>query len=123
MKLLLLCLRGSLGAVMDVAMSLASSINELSINMKDKSFSKMVKSGFNIGKDAIGTMSNTLILAYIGSSLATVLLLTAYNKNPLYLFNLEMIIVEILQAIIGSLGILFAVPLTTVLSAYIFNKK
>lgn len=114
---------GSLGAVMDVAMSIASSMNELSETMHEKSYMKMVKSGMNIGRDAIGTMTNTLILAYVGSSLATILLLVSYNKNLIYLLNMEMITVEILQAIVGSIGILFAVPATVLLSAKIFNKK
>ena len=114
---------GSLGAVMDVAMSIASSMNELSETMHEKSYRKMVKSGMNIGRDAIGTMTNTLILAYVGSSLATILLLVSYNKNLIYLLNMEMITVEILQAIVGSIGILFAVPATVLLSAKIFNKK
>lgn len=114
---------GSLGAIMDVAMSIASAMNELSDNMQEKSFSKMLKSGMNIGKDAIGTMTNTLILAYIGGSLAMVLLLTAYNRNVLYLFNLEMIVVEVMQAIVGSMGILFAVPVTAIFAAYIFNRN
>lgn len=108
---------------MDVAMSIASAMNELSDHMQKRSFSKMLKSGMNIGKDAIGTMTNTLILAYIGGSLAMVLLLTAYNRNVLYLFNLEMIVVEVMQAVVGSMGILFAVPLTAVFAAYIFNLK
>jgi|LGVE01.1.fsa_nt_gb uncharacterized membrane protein len=114
---------GSLGAIMDVAMSIASAMNELSIHMHTNSFSKILRSGMNIGKDAIGTMTNTLILAYIGGSLAMVLLLTAYNRNVLYLFNIEMIVVEVVQAIIGSIGILFAVPATAIFAAYIFNKK
>ncbi|NLL92038.1 MAG: YibE/F family protein [Ruminococcaceae bacterium] len=113
---------GSLGAIMDVAMSIASAMNELSAHMQKKSFSRMLKSGMNIGKDAIGTMTNTLILAYIGGSLAMVLLLTAYNRNVLYLFNLERIAVEVVQAVVGSIGILFAVPATAAFSAYIFNR-
>ena len=114
---------GSLGAVMDVAMSIASALNELSENMGERTFSKMLKSGMNIGRDAIGTMTNTLILAYVGSSLATVLLFMIYNKNILYLFNMEMIVVEVLQAIVGSMGILFAVPATAIFASYIFTKK
>lgn len=113
---------GSLGAVMDVAMSIASAMNELSVNMEEKTFSRMLKSGMNIGQDTIGTMTNTLILAYVGSSLATVLLLTAYNKDLLYLFSLEMIVVEVLQAMVGSMGIFFAVPATALFSAYVFTK-
>lgn len=114
---------GSLGAVMDVAMSISSAMNELSENMENKTFKKMLKSGMNIGRDAIGTMTNTLILAYVGSSIATVLLLTMYSANLTYLFNIEMIVVEVLQAIVGSLGILFAVPSTALFAAYIFTKN
>ncbi len=114
---------GALGAVMDIAMSIASAMNELNDTMKDKSFFNMLRSGMNIGRDAIGTMTNTLILAYIGGALATVLLLVMYNKNLYYLFNMEMIMVEILSAIVGSMGILAAVPVTALFSAYVFNRK
>jgi uncharacterized membrane protein len=114
---------GALGAIMDVAMTIASSMNELAEYMRNKSFAKMLKSGMNIGRDAIGTMTNTLILAYIGGSLALVLLLIANSKSYDYLFNMEMIIVEIMQAVIGSIGILFAVPVTAAVAAYVFNKR
>ena len=114
---------GALGAIMDVAMSIASAMNELNDEMRDKSFGRMLRSGMNIGRDAIGTMTNTLILAYIGGALATVLLLVAYNKNLYYLFNMEMIMAEILSAIVGSIGILAAVPATAIFSAYVFNRE
>ncbi len=114
---------GSLGAIMDVAMSIASSMHELSTEMKDKTFGRMVNSGMNIGKDAIGTMTNTLILAYIGSSLAVVLLFTAYNRQLLTILNFEMIVVEIIQAIVGSIGILLAVPATVLFAAWVYNRS
>ncbi len=114
---------GALGAIMDVAMSIASAMKELNDEMRDKTFGRMLRSGMNIGRDAIGTMTNTLILAYIGGALATVLLLVAYNKNLYYLFNMEMIMAEILSAIVGSIGILAAVPATAIFSAYIFNRE
>lgn len=114
---------GSLGAVMDVSMSIASAMNELAENMDARNFKTMLKSGFNIGQDAIGTMTNTLILAYIGSSLSVVLLLMVNYKDVLLLFNLEMIVFEIIQAIIGSMGILFAIPITSIFAAYVYNMK
>ena len=114
---------GSLGAIMDVAMSIASSMHELSEHMSEKSFSKMFGSGMNIGRDAIGTMTTTLILAYIGSSLALVLLLMVQSGNIHFLFSMEMIAVEIVQAVTGSMGILFAVPLTAFFSAYVYCKR
>ena len=114
---------GALGAIMDVAMSIASSMHELAEHMSDRSFLKMLRSGMNIGRDAIGTMTNTLILAYIGGSLALVLLLLVYTKDMLHLFSLEMIAAEVVQAITGSMGILFAVPFTALCAAYMYNKK
>ncbi|HAQ40857.1 MAG TPA: YibE/F family protein [Clostridiales bacterium] len=113
---------GSLGAVMDISMSIASAINELAENMENKNFNVLLRSGLNIGQDSIGTMTNTLILAYIGSSLSIVLLIVVYNSDFLQLINLEMIVFEILQAIIGSMGILLAIPVTSLICAYIFNK-
>lgn len=114
---------GSLGAVMDVSMSIASAMNELAENMDTRNFKSMLKSGLNIGQDAIGTMTNTLILAYIGSSLSVVILLMVNYKDVLLLFNLEMIVFEILQAIIGSMGILFAIPITSFFAAYAYNQN
>lgn len=114
---------GSVGAVMDVAMSLASSMNELSEQMKNRSFASMVRSGMNIGKDAIGTMTNTLILAYVGSSLAVILLFAAYNRDVLAILNYEMVVVEFIQGVVGSIGILLAVPATVLFSSWIFNLK
>lgn len=113
---------GSLGAIMDVSMSISSAMNEIADTMNRYSPRRMIRSGMNIGKDVIGTMTNTLILAYIGGSLATVLLLIAYNKNWLMIFNMEMIVVEVLQALVGSMGILFSVPITVLVAAYIFKR-
>lgn len=113
---------GSLGAIMDISMSIASATNELAENIESKNFKTFLKSGLNIGQDSIGTMTNTLVLAYIGSSLSIVLLMVVYHSDILQLINLEMIVYEILQAIIGSMGILLAIPITSLFSAYIFSK-
>lgn len=114
---------GSLGAIMDVAMSLSSSMYELSEQMYEPSFKKLVVSGMNIGRDAIGTMTNTLILAYVGGSMATILLFTAYTRDLVLLLNYEMLLVEVIQAVVGSIGILLAVPITVFFSAWVFLKK
>ena len=115
---------GAMGATMDVSMSLASSLQEVSEHMgQNGSFSGLIKSGFNIGRDMMCTMANTLILAYIGSSLSVVLLLVANSESMLSLFNREMIVVEVLQAIVGSLGILFTIPITSALAAAIYQSK
>lgn len=113
---------GSLGAVMDVAMSIASAMHELSEQMYQPTFKKLIISGMNIGKDAIGTMTNTLILAYVGGSMATILLFTAYTRDLVLLLNYEMLLVEVIQAVVGSIGILLAVPITVFFSAWVFLK-
>jgi uncharacterized membrane protein len=71
----------------------------------------------------MGSMANTLILAYIGSSLSVVLLLSVYSNSLISLLNSEMIIVEILQALAGSIGILFAMPLTAFFCALFYTRK
>ncbi len=111
---------GATGAVMDVAISIASSLHELSDQMETPTFGALLKSGFVIGRDMMGTMANTLVLAYIGSSLATVVLIVAYNASLTSIFNKEMIVVEVEQALVGSLGILSAIPLTSLLAAWFY---
>lgn len=114
---------GAIGAIMDVAMSLSSSLYELSINIENPKFSQILKSGFEIGRDIMGTMANTLILAYIGSSLSSVLLLCVYNNSLEYLLNKELIIVEVLQMLAGSIGIMMAIPFTTLISSLLYTRK
>lgn len=111
---------GSLGAVMDVAMDVSSALSELRRHSENITFNKLVKSGLTIGRDIMGTMSNTLVLAYIGSSLSTVLLLTVYASTATELLNREMIIVELLQALIGSTAILLTIPLTSLICGFMY---
>ena len=114
---------GAVGAVMDVAMDIASALNEIREQVPDITKMQMVKSGFTIGRDIIGTMANTLILAYIGSSLSVTLLMAAGNPSLLYLFNTEMIVVELLQAIAGSFGMLMTIPLTSFVCGVLYTGK
>lgn len=112
---------GALGATMDVAMSISASLTELIRNVPDLSFFSIIKSGFSIGRDIMGTMSNTLVLAYVGSGLHVTLLFLTYYERLEDIFNVELIAVEILQAMAGSIGILFTIPATT-LSVACFRR-
>lgn len=116
---LLVCgvLVAALGAVMDVSMSIASALWELRVNNPDLPARDLFRSGMNIGKDAMGTMANTLILAFAGSSLNTLLLVRVYDIPFAQLVNTDFICVEILQSVAGSMGILLTVPLVTAVSA------
>lgn len=115
---------GSIGAVMDVSVDIAASLHEISRKIKNISRKALMHSGFTIGRDILGTMANTLVLAYVGSSLSTVLLLVAYNGTSLiYLLNMERLVVEMLQALAGSIGILCTIPLTSMICGLLFGKK
>ena len=102
---------------MDVAMSVASTINELHERNPQLNSKELFDSGINVGKDMIGTMSNTLILAYTGSSLSTMILFMAYSINYHQIINMDYIVLEISQALAGSMGIILTVPCAAFLGA------
>ncbi len=111
----------ALGALMDTGVSIASAINEIYETDRTLSVKQLFTSGMNIGKDVIGTMSNTLILVYLGSALPLVLL--SNNIDLQKFFNLNQVATEISSAVIGSIAILLCVPLTAIISAYLIKKQ
>ncbi len=113
---------GALGAVMDISMDIATSLYEMYSKSK-LSPKQLVKSGFEIGKDMMGTMTTTLILAYIGSSLGVTVLLVAYNASLTELLNKEMVIKEILQSLVGCISIMISLPFTTAVAALVYRGK
>ena len=111
----------ALGALMDTGVSIASAINEIYETDRTLSVKQLFTSGMNIGKDVIGTMSNTLILVYLGSALPLVLL--SNNIDLQKFFNLNQVATEISSAVIGSIAILLCVPLTAIVCAYLIKKQ
>lgn len=110
---------------MDVAMSISSALNEIKEKNQTIHGKELFLSGMRIGSDIIGTMINTLILAYIGSSLmTTIFIYLQKSQYPLIrILNFESIVVEILRAFCGSIGILVAVPITAYVASKIYSKK
>lgn len=111
----------ALGALMDVGVSIASTVNEIYLTDKTLSWQKLFTSGMNVGKDIIGTMSNTLILVYLGASLPLVLLSKGIDLQKF--FNLNQVVTEISSALIGSIAILSCVPLTALISSLLVQDK
>ena len=111
----------ALGALMDTSVSIASTINEIHETDNSLGVMKLFQSGMNVGRDVIGTMSNTLILVYLGSALPLVLL--ANNIDLQKFFNLNQVSTEILSPIIGSIAILACVPITAIISAYLIKHR
>ncbi len=112
---------GAMGAVMDVAMDISSSLYEIHRHASQISFKELFLSGIRIGRDVMGTMANTLVLAYIGSSLCSVLLLITYSSSLLELLNRENIVVEIMQSLVGSTAILLTIPLTSIVCGILYT--
>lgn len=113
----------SLGAVMDVAMSISSSLFELISVNEQLTFKELVRSGMNVGTDMIGTMTNTLILALAGGSLTTMILIFTASISEKQLLNLDVLGTELIQGLSGSIGIVITVPITVVVTAYLCKMK
>ena len=103
---------GALGAVMDVAMSISSAMWEIIFVSPDISKKQLIKSGMNIGRDIIGSMSNTLILAYVSTSIPVLLLFILFSNGFTEIINLELLASEVLRAVAGSIGLICTIPIT-----------
>lgn len=107
----------SMGAVMDTALSIVSAIYELQVNRPDLGAMNLFMAGMNVGKDMIGTMSNTLILAFAGAALSTVIILSFYSTQYNQFINSNFVALEIAQALSGSMAVVLTIPLTAAIAA------
>lgn len=112
-----------LGATMDVAMSISSAIDEIYKQNASLSRKELFKAGMRVGRDMMGTDSNTLILAFAGSSVSTLLLDYAYDLPYQQIINSNNIGIAIMQGLAGSFGIVLSVPLTVLICAVLFHKR
>lgn len=112
----------AVGAVMDMAVSLLSSLWEIQQTEPEIKPRQLVHSGFNIGRDMIGTMSNTLIFAFIGGALGTVLLLYSYGIQLHQMLSSDYIAVELAQGICGTVAVILSVPFSSIAAAAVFPK-
>ena len=107
----------ALGAVIDVGMSIASAVFEIKTVNPGMGVKELYKSGMNIGRDIVGTMSNTLILAFAGSSITVLIIIVSYRLPYMRLINLDILAVEVIQSVSASIGLVLAVPVTALLAA------
>ena len=112
-----------LGAVMDVAMSISSAIDEIYKQNTSLTRKELFKAGMRVGRDMMGTDSNTLILAFAGSSVSTLLLNYAYDLPYQQIINSNNIGIAIMQGLAGSFGIVLSVPLTVLICTILFHKN
>ena len=110
----------ALGAVMDVAMSISSTMQEILQQRPDLGRKELIKAGFRVGRDMMGTDSNTLILAFAGGSVSVLLLNYAYQLPLLQIINSNNIGIAVMQGLAGSFGVALSVPSTVLLAALIY---
>lgn len=113
----------SLGAVMDVSISIASTINEIYEKNNKLSSKELFISGINVGRDMMGTMANTLILAFTGGAINTLILIYSYSMQYNQIINMYSIGIEIMQGISGSIGVVLTVPLVSFITTKLLTSK
>ncbi len=113
----------SLGAVMDVAMSVSSTINEIHNKNPYLDRKGLFKSGINVGRDMMGTMSNTLILAFAGGSINTFVYIYSYNYQYYQVLDMYSIGIEVIQGISATLGVILTVPIVSFIASIATVRK
>lgn len=112
----------ALGAVMDVTMGIASSLSEVHAANPELSRRELFRSGMNIGRDMVGTMTNTLILAFLGSGFALIIYLYSLGLSPYQLISSSYLTIEVVSSISSSIGVILSVPLTALISSVILTR-
>ena len=113
----------ALGAVMDVTMGIASSLTEVCAADEKMSRRELFRSGMNIGRDMVGTMTNTLILAFLGSSFVLILYLYSMNLSLHQLLSSAFLSIEVVSGISSSIGVILSIPITAAVTAHALTKK
>lgn len=113
----------SLGAIMDVGMSIVSALCEVYLHNPTLNKREIFHSGIEIGKDMIGTMTNTLILAFAGSAFITLLVFISYQVQFNQLINSNYLCIEIAQGICGTFGIVLTIPAASAIMAGLLTRK
>lgn len=113
----------ALGAVMDVTMGIASSISEIHDANPGMGTKELFRSGMNVGRDMVGTMTNTLILAFLGSSFSVILYVYSISLQPYYLISSPFVTIEVLSSLSSSIGVILSIPITAGLTAFALGAK
>jgi uncharacterized membrane protein len=112
---------GALGALTDITIVQASVVRELAHTDPSLSARDLYGRAMNVGRDHVGSLVNTLVLAYTGAGLSLLILLNVSDVSMARAFNLELVASEIVHTLVGSIGLVLAVPITTLLAAVLFR--
>lgn len=114
---------GLLGVLYDIAIGQAIAIEELFRAGKHLTRKEVYLRGIRIGKEHIGALVNTLAIAYVGASLPLLLLMQSSSAGIFFIINNEVFATEIVRILIGSIGLVLAVPITTLIASYMLYGK
>lgn len=111
------------GAVMDLAMDIAASMNELAVKKRDLTTLEGIRSGLRVGRSVVGTMTTTLLFAYSGGYLTLLMAFMAQGVPLTNLFNLVYVATEVLKTLVGSFGLVMVAPFTALVGGFVLIKK
>ncbi len=114
---------GLLGVMYDAAIGQSISVEELHRVAPHLSRRTIYKRAIRIGREHIGALVNTLAIAYVGASLPLLLLFYASPESSIVIMNREVFSAEIVRSLVGSIGLILAVPITTLISTFMLIKK
>jgi uncharacterized membrane protein len=114
---------GGIGAMMDVGIDIASSINEIHEVNPFRTPKQLFESGISVGRDVMGTMANTLILAYTGCSLMLMVNWAVFSSSFFEMLNNGYIVVEVIKALCGSIGMVLTIPITAFIASRLIVKE
>ena len=114
---------GSSGAVMDLSVDITSAVHEVVAKKPDIRPWEAVKSGMNVGRAAMGTMTTTLLLAYSGGYIALLMVFMAQGTPTEHIFNYKYVSAEIIHTVIGSFGLVSVAPFTALCSGLLLTKN
>lgn len=110
------------GAVMDLAMDIASAAEELHYHNPGLSMRELRNSCFRIGRSVVGTMTTTLLLAYSGGYLTLMMMFAVQGTHPVDIINNPLVAAEMVKTLIGSLSLVLVAPLTAIASGWIYCR-
>lgn len=113
----------SSGAVMDLAMDIASGVEEVAIHNNTLSKKQLTASGMRIGKSVVGTMTTTLLLAYSGGYITLLMMFAVQGNSLLEILNNPLVAAESVKTLIGSFSLVLVAPFTAIFSGILLHKK
>ena len=114
---------GASGAVMDLSVDITSAVNEVVEKRPDIGWKEAVKSGMNVGRAAMGTMTTTLLLAYSGGYVALLMVFMAQGTPVQHIINYKYVAAEIIHTVVGSFGLVTVAPFTALTSGWLLTRK